>query len=155
MVREEMVSKYREQTNVIWSNMDATGDYRTKWSKSEIERQMPYGTTYALSQLTCSLYLCAQPLSRVWLSASRLLCPCNFPAKNAGVGCHFLLQGVCLTQGSNFHLLHLLHWQADSLPLCHLGIPWYPWQVESKLWHTWTYHQTWDLPVNCPGVSGL
>ena len=25
------------------------------------------------------------------------------------------------TQGSNLHLLHLLHWPADSLPLCHLG----------------------------------
>ena len=28
----------------------------------------------------------------------------------------FLLQGIFLTQGSNPHLLHLLHWQADSLP---------------------------------------
>ena len=27
------------------------------------------------------------------------------------------------TQGSNPHLLHLLHWQADSLPLSHLGSP--------------------------------
>ena len=32
------------------------------------------------------------------------------------MGCHFLLP----TQGSNFHLLHLLHWQADSLPLSHI-----------------------------------
>ena len=31
-----------------------------------------------------------------------------------GVGCHFLLQGIFLTQGMN---LHLLHWQAGSLPL--------------------------------------
>ena len=31
-------------------------------------------------------------------------------------GCHFLLQGIFLTQGSN---LSLLHWQADSLPLSH------------------------------------
>ena len=27
------------------------------------------------------------------------------------------------TQGSNSHLLHLPHWQADSLPLYHLGSP--------------------------------
>ena len=33
---------------------------------------------------------------------------------NTGVGCHFLLQGIFLIQGSN---LHLLHWQAVSLPL--------------------------------------
>ena len=30
--------------------------------------------------------------------------------------CHFLLQGIFLSQGAN---LHFLHWQADSLPLSH------------------------------------
>ena len=34
------------------------------------------------------------------------------PGKNTGVGCHFLLQGIFLTQGSNPHFLHHLHWQA-------------------------------------------
>ena len=43
------------------------------------------------------------------------------PGKNSGVGCHALLQGIFLTQRWN---LHLLHWQADSLPLSHLGSPW-------------------------------
>ena len=38
--------------------------------------------------------------------------------KNTGVGFHFFLQGIFLTQGSN---LHLLHWQADSLLLHHRG----------------------------------
>ena len=33
------------------------------------------------------------------------------------MGCHVLLQGIFLTQGSNPHLLCLLHWQAGSLPL--------------------------------------
>ena len=58
----------------------------------------------------------------------------NSPGKNTVVGCHallqgtgrgcyFLLQGIFPTQGSNLHLLCLLHWQADSLPLCHLGSP--------------------------------
>ena len=28
----------------------------------------------------------------------RLLCPLDFPGKNTGVGCHFLLQGIVLTQ---------------------------------------------------------
>ena len=41
--------------------------------------------------------------------------------KNTGVGCHFLLQGIFPTQGSNLHLLRLLHRQTDSLPLGHLG----------------------------------
>ena len=35
----------------------------------------------------------------------------------AGVGCHFLLQRIFLIQGSNLHLLRLLHWQANSLLL--------------------------------------
>ena len=44
--------------------------------------------------------------------------PMDFPGKNAGVCCHFLLQGIFLAQESN---LSLLHRQVDSLPLSHLG----------------------------------
>ena len=54
---------------------------------------------------------------------ARLLCPWNFLDKNTGVGCHFLLQGIFLTQGSNPHFFHLLHWQAGSLPLVSPEIP--------------------------------
>ena len=57
----------------------------------------------------------------VWLfyglSPARLPSPWDFPGKNTGVGCHFFLQGIFLTQESNPHLLRLLHWQVDSLPL--------------------------------------
>ena len=35
------------------------------------------------------------------------------------MGCHSLLEGIFLTQGSNPRLSCLLHWQADSLPLSH------------------------------------
>ena len=34
------------------------------------------------------------------------------------VGCHALFQGIFPTQGSNPHLLRLLHWQVDSLQFC-------------------------------------
>ena len=40
------------------------------------------------------------------LQPTRLLCPWDSPGKNIGVGCHSLLQGLFLTQGSNPHLLH-------------------------------------------------
>ena len=40
-----------------------------------------------------------------------------FSRKNTGVGCHALLQGIFLTQGSNPRLLKLLHWQASFLSL--------------------------------------
>ena len=43
------------------------------------------------------------------LQPTRLLCPWNLPGKKTGVGCHFLCQGIFLTQGSNMHLLYILH----------------------------------------------
>ena len=39
-------------------------------------------------------------------SLPRLLHPWDSPSKNTGVGCHFLLQGIFLTQGWNPGLLH-------------------------------------------------
>ena len=46
------------------------------------------------------------------------LCPWGFLSKDTGVGNHFLLPGIFLTQGSN---PRLLHWQMGSLPLSHQG----------------------------------
>ena len=75
------------------------------------------------------MVLCAHACSIVsdslkphWLKPARLLCPWDFPGKNTGVGCHFLLQRIFLTQKLNLQLLHFLHWQADSLPPHQLGI---------------------------------
>ena len=39
------------------------------------------------------------------LQPVKLLCLRDFPGKNTGMGCHFLLQGIFLTQGSNPCLL--------------------------------------------------
>ena len=57
------------------------------------------------------------------LQPARLLCPWNFQGKNTGMGCHFLLQGIFPTQGSNLCFLHLLYCQADPLPLHYLESP--------------------------------
>ena len=56
-----------------------------------------------------------------WMQPTSLFCPWDFPSKNTGVGCHFLLQGIFLTQGSN---LHLLHQQLNSLLLVQSEKPW-------------------------------
>ena len=37
---------------------------------------------------------------------AKLLCPWDFPGKNAGVGCHFFLRGIFPTQKLNSSLLH-------------------------------------------------
>ena len=39
------------------------------------------------------------------LEPARLLCLWDSPGKNTAVGCHFHLQGIFPTQGSNLHLL--------------------------------------------------
>ena len=55
-----------------------------------------------------------------WTVAHQAPLSMGFPGKNTGLGCHFLQQGIFLIQGLN---LHLLLWQADSLPLSHQGSP--------------------------------
>ena len=69
---------------------------------------------------------CACVLSRFsHIQLCAILLDCSLPSssvhgilqKNTGVGCHFLLQGIFQTQGSNPCLLCLLHWQVGSLPL--------------------------------------
>ena len=85
---------------------------------------------------TCLLYICLCLVAQLCLT----LCDpmdysppgssvqgMNFPGKNTGVGHHGLLQGIFPTQGSNPRILHPLHGQVGSLPLCHLGSPLYIW----------------------------
>ena len=49
---------------------------------------------------------------------TRLCRPWDFPGKNTGVSCHFLLQGMFPTQGSNPGLLHC---RQMLYPLSHQG----------------------------------
>ena len=46
-----------------------------------------------------------------------------FPDKNSGAGCHFLLQVIFLTQGSNLYLFCLLHCRWILYPMGHRGSP--------------------------------
>ena len=68
---------------------------------------------------------CAELLSRVRLLATLRTAVLQAPlpmgfSKNAGVGCHFLLQGIFPTQGSNPYLLSLQHNRRIVYPLSHL-----------------------------------
>ena len=58
----------------------------------------------------------------VWAISSQTLSLLNQLSFCTTPCCHFL-KGIFPTRGLNPHLLHLLHWQADSLPLRHLGSP--------------------------------
>ena len=53
---------------------------------------------YALVVHACmlSLFSCVQ-----LCNSAKLFCPWDSPGKNSGMGCHFLLQEISLTQGQN------------------------------------------------------
>ena len=59
-----------------------------------------------------------------------------FQARILEASCHFLLQRIFLTQGSLPGLLHLLHWQADFLPLAPPGKPKLLYAVGLLSWRT-------------------
>ena len=50
------------------------------------------------------------------LQPTGLLCPWDSPGKNTGIVCQAVLKCIFLTQGLNFYLLSVRHWQAGSLP---------------------------------------
>ena len=61
----------------------------------------------------CVSYQCMHVCACVHAQPARLLCPWISKARVLGMGCHFLLQGMFLTQGSNLGLLHCrqtLYW---------------------------------------------
>ena len=84
-------------------------------------------------------------LATLWTLACQALLSMDYPGKNTRVGCHTLLQGVFLIQGSNPHLLYLLHWQAGFLFVCLFWITEPP--GKPGWWHTylkidWTVYFT-------------
>ena len=89
------------------------------------------GKAFSLSPLSMMCVCVCVCVCVKWLSMSdslrphglqpaRLLCPWDSPGKNTGVDCHFLLQGIFPTQGSN---LSLLRWRQKLYPLSHRGSP--------------------------------
>ena len=84
-----------------------------------ISCHLPDRLSWLVSMHAKSLQLCLSLAT----CGTRLLCLWDSPGNYTGVGCHALLQGIFLTQGSNWHLLCLLHWQAGSLPLALPGKP--------------------------------
>ena len=68
--------------------------------------------------LLLSHFSCVRLLATPWTAAYQLRRPWDFPGKNTGMGCCTVLQGTLPIHGSD---QSLLHWQAGSLPLNHLG----------------------------------
>ena len=66
---------------------------------------------------------CVQLSATLWTVAHQTPLSMGSSRQEYWSGCRALLQGIFLTQGSNLHLLLLLHWQVDSLPLVPRGKP--------------------------------
>ena len=84
---------------------------------------LPWFHHLPLPPVTCR-HECSVVADSLWprgLEPARLLCLWDYPGKSTGVGCHFLLQGIFLTQGLNWDLLHcrwiLYHWGIGEVPL--------------------------------------
>ena len=90
---------------------------RYSWIKVSIKRHCQ-GSRVSFPSLCLCILLSMYVYVVVWLQScvslppARLLCPGDFPGKNTGVCCHFLLQGIFLAQEWNLSLL-----QEDSLLL--------------------------------------
>ena len=85
-----------------------------------------HGRKFNCSNITVhmlSLSIVSDSLQHYGLQSTKLLCPWYFISKTIGADCHFLLQGIFPTHGSNQGLLFLLYCQADFLPLSQLGSP--------------------------------
>ena len=82
-----------------------------------------HGVTAVTNLLAVHARSVTSDSATLWTVTRRLLCPRDSPGKNTGVGCHFLLQGTFPAQGSDPHLLRLLHCRQILYPLSHWGGP--------------------------------
>ena len=82
---------------------------------------------------------CPTLLQTHGLKLARCFCPWDFPGKNTGVGCHFLLQGIFLTQESNLHLLNcrwiLSHWGTREALYIHIHKNVFHWKLQTAGHH--------------------
>ena len=65
-----------------------------------------------------SRFSCVRLFVILWTVACQAPLSMGFPRRDTGAGCHFFLQGIFPTQGTN---PHLLHWQEGSLLLAAPG----------------------------------
>ena len=92
------------------------GHYFTKYTYTKTSSLTPLLLLFSCPVMSNSL----QPHG---LQPDRLLCPWNFPGRNTGLGCHFLLQGIFLTQGVNPHLLQVSCIAGKFFTANPLGLP--------------------------------
>ena len=79
-------------------------NWRSPWRLSGKESTCDYRYVSSVPVYVLWFLTLCDPMGH---NLPRLLCPWNFPSRNTGLGCHFLLQGIFPTQGLNPGLLCL------------------------------------------------
>ena len=99
--QEKIYPKFLENYSIL----GATGHVvktSTKISVCRLKKKAPQLPKYW--EAHCLFFHCVCSVAQscpTLCDPARLICPRNFPSKNTGVGCHFLLQGIFPTHGSN------------------------------------------------------
>ena len=86
------------------------------------------------------------------LQPARLPCPWDFPGKNNGVGCHFLIQGIFSNHG-----LNVFPTMVDSLSPSHPGkvSPSQTFVVVQLFSHVWLFLTPWTAACQAPCLHSL
>ena len=118
----ELIIFVGQEIRSSWGRLTLLRSWVGRSFQKSIVKEMPshsFQLTYICEGCCAVLYFVAQScsLQPCNLQPNRFRCPWDSPGKNTGVSCHFLLQGIFPTQGSKLHLLFLLNWWVDSLPL--------------------------------------
>ena len=120
-ISERRLQAYKPETDSpsylpAWPNYCATGcKLWLYWSNAR--RRMQDSLILTLSHPVVS------DSATLWAVALQAPLSMGFPRQEYWSGLPFPLPGIFLTQGLNLCLLHLLHWQVNSLPLRHLRNP--------------------------------
>ena len=104
--------------NVVWTLPTLPSQSSEPSSRHRMSSSLWPSASAARHVYVLSCSVVSNSFVTPWIVARQAPLSMDFPGRNTGLGCQFLLPGIFLTQGSRLSLLRrLLHWQAGSLPL--------------------------------------